>query len=56
MYLTACNECRYGNKKDNKSYCSKESVFSYLTNCIQTKALEYYLEQQGTTERATETV
>lgn len=45
MLLQACTECRHGGVKEGKSHCQREAVYSHLTNCIQKKALVYYLEQ-----------
>ena len=44
MVLDVCKECKYGEEKDGKSHCSKETIYSYLTNCIKAKALDFYLE------------
>ena len=45
MLLQACTECRHGGERDGKSHCGREAIYSHLTNCIQKKALKYYLEQ-----------
>ena len=45
MYLPVCEKCKYGTRKNGHSHCQRESVFSYLTNCIQKKALDDYLER-----------
>lgn len=45
MLLSVCRDCRHGGVKDGKSHCGREAVYSHLTNCIQKKALAYYLEQ-----------
>lgn len=50
MLLQACTECRHGGVKEGKSHCQRESVYSHLTNCIQKKALGYYLEQTAVRE------
>ncbi len=47
MYLKVCQECQYGAVKDNKSHCNRESVYSYLTNCISKRALDYYLIKES---------
>jgi hypothetical protein len=47
MIIPVCNECRHGAEKEGRSHCQKEAVYSYLTRCIQLKALEYYLEKEG---------
>jgi len=44
MRLAECNKCEHGSEVDGKSYCGNENVYSYLSNCIQKKALEYYLK------------
>jgi len=44
MLLQACVECKFGGEKDDKSHCGREAVYSYLTRCIQLKAMGYYLE------------
>ena len=44
MRLSVCKKCPHSSEVDGKSYCGKENVFSYLTMCIQKKALEYYLK------------
>ena len=43
MRLSECNNCRHSREVDCKSYCHKENIFSYLSNCIQKKALKFYL-------------
>ncbi|TYO98368.1 hypothetical protein EDC39_107169 [Geothermobacter ehrlichii] len=45
MYLAVCSDCQYGGEKDGKSHCGKESVYSYLTRCIQ---VEYTWSGKGT--------
>lgn len=47
MLLKPCTTCSYGNEKDGYSHCSREAVYSHLSNCIQKKALEYYLEHEA---------
>jgi hypothetical protein len=47
MYLPVCEACRHGAVKNNKSLCQRESVYSYLTNCIQRRALDEYLERHA---------
>ena len=44
MLLQACVACKFGGEKDDKSHCGREAVYSYLTRCIQLKAMGYYLE------------
>ena len=44
MILQTCVACKSGAEKDGKSHCGREAVYSYLTRCIQLKAIEYYLE------------
>ncbi|WP_158247313.1 hypothetical protein [Geothermobacter hydrogeniphilus] len=56
MILHVCAQCRFGGERDGKSHCSREAVYSYLTNCIQKKALEYYLEREGRSENVAEAV
>ena len=56
MYLKACTECRYGDTREGKSHCSREAVYSYLTNCIQQKAMEYYLDNQVVEEQVSDAV
>ncbi len=50
MYLPVCEKCKYGAKKNGHSHCQRESVFSYLTNCIQKKALDDYLKKNSRIE------
>ena len=50
MLLPVCENCVHGGVKDGLSHCGRESVFSYLTNCIQKVALEDYLERYGARE------
>ena len=45
MLLPICHECSYGDVNDNRSFCSREAVYSRHTRCIQKKALDFYLEQ-----------
>ena len=45
MVLAVCSDCVHGGAKDGKSHCGKESIYSYLTKCIQAVALEDYLER-----------
>lgn len=52
MLLQACTDCRHGGVKEGKSHCGRESVYSHLTNCIQKKALAYYLEQTAVEDGA----
>lgn len=47
MRLPECIKCDRGSEVNGKSYCAKENVYSYLTRCIQKKALENYLKQKG---------
>ncbi|MFO7577398.1 MAG: hypothetical protein R6W66_06690 [Pelovirga sp.] len=54
MYLPVCERCRHGAVKNNKSHCQRESVYSYLTNCIQRRALDEYLERHATADTTTE--
>ncbi len=42
--LEICQNCASGSRKDDSSYCLKEACYSYLTKCIQRKALEVFLE------------
>jgi hypothetical protein len=51
MIIPVCTECRHGGEKEGRSHCQKEAVYSYLTRCIQLKALEYYLEREGIDEQ-----
>jgi len=51
MHVTARQECRFGGEKDSRSHCARESVYSYLTRCIQLKALEYYLGRESVGQR-----
>ena len=51
MRISECRECCHYNEVDGKSCCKKENVYSYLTKCIQKKALKYYLRQDGLKER-----
>ena len=44
MLLQDCMVCMFGAEKDGKNHCGREAVYSYLTRCIQLKAMEYYLE------------
>lgn len=44
MILKICQGCNYGSEKDKKSYCSKEACYAYLTKCIQSKALDFFLK------------
>ncbi len=50
MYLQVCEKCKYGAIKNGHSHCQRESVFSYLTNCIQKKALDDYLNKYARIE------
>jgi len=50
MYLPVCEECRYGAENNGHSHCQRESVFSYLTNCIQKKALDDCLERNASVD------
>ncbi|MHB8708485.1 MAG: hypothetical protein ACYC9I_06385 [Desulfuromonadales bacterium] len=52
MLLSACLECPHGGIREGKSHCRRETVYSYLTRCIQQKALADYLER--TTVQAAE--
>ena len=47
MIIPVCTKCRFGGEKEGRSHCGKEAIYSYLTRCIQLKALEYYLEREG---------
>lgn len=47
MYLPVCNACRFGTIRNNHSHCQREAVYSYLTNCIQKKALDEYLARHA---------
>ncbi|TYO98370.1 hypothetical protein EDC39_107171 [Geothermobacter ehrlichii] len=47
MYLNVCSHCVHGSEKDGHSHCGREAVYSYLSNCIQKKALRYYLEREA---------
>ena len=51
MRLSVCSKCPHGSEVDGKSYCGEEDVYSYLTQCIQKIALEYYLKREGIEER-----
>ena len=48
MLLPVCKNCSYGGVKNNMSHCSKEACYSYLSKCIQRKALENYFERYST--------
>jgi len=37
MHLKECTQCIHGSEKDGHSHCSREAVYSYLSNCIQKK-------------------
>ena len=50
MFLPVCHECSYGAVKNDQSFCSRESVYSRFARCMQQKALESFLEQQGVAE------
>lgn len=49
MILEVCHKCEYGAEKEGKSHCQRESVYSYLTNCIRQKAIDYYLTKNNMT-------
>ncbi|OGQ94876.1 MAG: hypothetical protein A2521_09575 [Deltaproteobacteria bacterium RIFOXYD12_FULL_57_12] len=43
MLLQSCTTCEHGKVRDENSYCSKEKCFSFLTKCIQNKALACFI-------------
>ncbi len=43
MLIDICSRCQYGEPRSNPSYCLKEGYYSYLTKCIQNKALEKFV-------------
>lgn len=43
MKLIACIKCPNVSEKEGKSFCEFEACYSYLTKCIQNKALDYFL-------------
>jgi hypothetical protein len=52
LLLQVCVDCNYGAEKDGKSHCGREAVYSYLTRCIQLKAMEYYQENAAVEEES----
>ncbi|GBE05811.1 MAG TPA: hypothetical protein ENH31_01430 [Nitrospirae bacterium] len=43
MLIDICIRCRYGEQRPDSSYCLKEGYYSYLTKCIQNRALEKFV-------------
>ena len=50
MVLQACVGCKFGSENDGNSYCNREAVYSYLTNCVRQKAIDYYLVHTAVSE------
>ncbi len=47
MLLKCCIDSKYGSEKDNSSFCVKEDHYSYLTKCVNRKAMEAFLKENG---------
>ena len=44
MILKICMDCKYGALEEGNLHCMKEGIYSHLTNCIQKKAIEFFIK------------
>lgn len=47
MKLNVCENCKHGDELHGKSHCTKEALFSHLTNCVREKALGEFLTRNA---------